>query len=115
MLARDPGDDVVQTDCQVTGARGEVVVAGTSIFNPWIGDEVEIRLPHLTVVLVIIGEGRCFDEGMLILVHTQIGVDLGQVRQQLVGCGEGVWSALLEQVLSDVGHYKKCRPQTMLG
>jgi len=105
-LAREPLGDVMHADSDVANAALDRVVRLFAFLDPRSVQEVEVRLPHLSVILHIVGKGRCLDEGVVLLVRRERRIVLRQISKHLVGGFEGVWGLVLKQVLSDIGHHE---------
>ena len=87
LLAREPRNDIVQANCEVSRGVYNVVVGLFAVDDVGQVLEVVVRLPALAMVLGVVSEGRTLDEGMLVLVVGLFGDCLCQVSQHMIGGG----------------------------
>ena len=104
LFTREPCNDAVKCDNEIGWVLNDVVVASLAFDDVRDVFEVEISLPSLTMVLVVVRESCTLNEGVRVLVGSNIRVGLLQMCEHGIGSAERVGRVLRKEVLGNVGH-----------
>ena len=85
LFTRKESNDISQTFDQVPLTRFDVIVRFLAFLDPRCGQEMEVALPSLAMVLEIIGESRALDKWVLVLIGTELRVIVAQVGEVAEG------------------------------